>query len=134
MNKETLRPLIDFESELISLSKINGRSKIARRFGRLSLAGEPLSEFFICLECRALFANCGGSHSNLYRHLELHEKDGKSKKIINQVMLSPDKCESKIKTRRKKRDSSGFRKNGRKHHHPGKHRKSHQWHYKYLDL
>ncbi len=100
----------------------------------LSLAGEPLSEFFICLECRALLANCGGSHSNLYRHLKLHEKDGKSKKIIKQDLLSRDKRESKIKTRRKSRDHSGFRKKARKHHHPGKHRKSAQWHYKYLDL
>ena len=134
MNKETLKPLIDFESELITLSEINGRSKIARSFGRISLAGESLSEFFICLECRALFANCGGSRSNLYRHLELHEKDGKSKKIIKQDMQSRDKRESKIKTRRKSRDHSRFRKNAWKHHHPGKHRKSAPWHYKYLDL
>ncbi len=134
MNKETLKPLIDFESGLITLSEINGRSKIARRFGRISLAGEPVSEYFICLECRALLANCLGSHSNLYRHLELHDKDEKFKQIIKQDMLSPYNCGSKKKTRRKRRDRSGFHKNVKKHHNPGKHHKSHNWHYKYLDL
>ena len=133
MNKETLKPLIDFESGLITLSEINGRSKIARRFGRISLAGEPVSEFFICLECRTLLANCRGSHSNLYRHVELHDNDGKSKQIIKQHMLSPYNRESKKKTR-KRRDQSGFHKNAWKHNNPGNHRKSRDWHYKYLDL
>ena len=134
MNKESLKPLIDFESGLITFSEINGRSKIARRFGRISLAGEPVSDFFICLECRALLANCSGSHSNLYRHLELHDKDGKSTEIIKEDMLSADNGESKKKARRKRRHHSGFHKNSLKHHNRGKPCKSPQWHYKYLDL
>ena len=75
MEKQELRFLLEFSSPRVSLHPLTGNSRIARNFERISTDDETQKPYLVCLQCKALLPICLGSQSNLYRHLELHEKD-----------------------------------------------------------
>ena len=75
MEKQELKFLLEFSSPRVSLHPLTGNSRIARNFERISTGDETQKPYLVCLQCKALLTICLGSQSNLYRHLELHEKD-----------------------------------------------------------
>jgi len=75
MEKQELKFLLDFSSPRVALHPLTGHSRIARNFDRISIDDEAQKEYLVCRQCKALLSIYLGSQSNLYRHLELHEKD-----------------------------------------------------------
>ena len=75
MEKQELKFLLELSSPRVDLHPLTGYSRIARNFDRLSIDDELQKTFLVCRQCKALLTLCLGSQSNLYRHLELHEKD-----------------------------------------------------------
>jgi len=75
MEKQELKFLLEFCSPRVALHPLTGHSRIARNFDRISIDDEAQKSYFVCRQCKALLSICLGSQSNLYRHLELHDKD-----------------------------------------------------------
>ena len=75
MEKQALKFLLEFSSPRVALHPLSGHSRIARNFDRISIDDEAQKEYLVCRQCNSLFTIGLGSQSNLYRHLELHEKE-----------------------------------------------------------
>ena len=75
MEKPELKFILEFSSPRVALHQLTGHSRIARNFDRISIDDEAEKAYLVCRQCKAVLSICLGSQSNLYRHLELHEKD-----------------------------------------------------------
>ena len=137
MEKQELKFLLDFSSPRVALHPLTGYSRIAMNFERISMDDEPQKPYLVCRQCKALLSICLGSMSNLYRHLELHEK--------NYIQTSPRNAISRelvddIPVRYlKSQISPKYKDTGKqKRHYVSKNRKMKRhcdgWHYKSLYL